>query len=293
MAGPQYRFRSETELLDERVRSAASGRFIALDGGIVHYELAGPADAQPVVLVHGFSVPYYVWDPTFTALSQAGFLTMRYDLYGRGLSDRPNANYNLDLFDRQLLNLVNALRLRTPIDLVGLSMGGPIVVSFVDRHPELVRRLVLVDPAGFLLREPLAFVVKTPVLGEVLMDLLGERILVSGQSKDFCHPQLFQDYPARYLPYARYKGFRRALLSTLRGDTLRDSSALFRRVGLQRHPTLLFWGRQDKTIPFDIHRLVLAAMPHAEFHAVDAAGHIPHYERPDAVNPVLIEFLRR
>jgi pimeloyl-ACP methyl ester carboxylesterase len=293
MAGLQYRFHSETESLDELARSAASGRFVSLADGVVHFEQAGSDAGQPVVLVHGFSVPYYVWDPTFAALSQAGFLTLRYDLYGRGLSDRPETSYNLDLFDRQLLNLVTALGLRTPVDLVGLSMGGPIAVTFADRHPTLVRRLVLVDPAGFPLREPLAVVVKTPLLGELLMDFLGEKLLVSGQSKDFYHPERFQDYPPRYRPYARYRGFRRALLSTLRADTLQDSSVLFRRVGLQRRPTLLFWGREDKTIPFETHRLVLDAMPHAEFHAIEEARHVPHFERPDVVNPILIEFLRR
>ena len=37
---------------------------------------------------------------------------------------------------------------------------------------------------------------------------------------------------------------------------------------------------------------VRRSFPLAEFHAIDGAGHIPHYERPDVVKPMLISFLR-
>jgi pimeloyl-ACP methyl ester carboxylesterase len=33
-------------------------------------------------------------------------------------------------------------------------------------------------------------------------------------------------------------------------------------------------------------------MPNVQFHAIEQAGHIPHYEKPAQVNPILLEFLR-
>ena len=74
----------ETDSLTDVVRQSTGGSFLKLPDGVVHYELAGAEDARTVVLVHGFSVPYYIWDPTCTALLQAGFRVLRYDLYGRG-----------------------------------------------------------------------------------------------------------------------------------------------------------------------------------------------------------------
>ncbi len=147
----------ETRVLDDQARLAAPGEFIRLPDGMVHYELKGPADGQPVVLVHGFSVPYYIWDPTFPALAAAGFRVLRYDLFGRGYSDRPDLPYTMDLFVRQLRGLIEALQLKVPLDLVGLSMGGPISAGFTDRHPELVRKLCLLDPAGFQTGKPLLY----------------------------------------------------------------------------------------------------------------------------------------
>src|SRR3954471_17451667 len=72
--------------LTDAVRASAPGRFVRLTDGYTHYELGGPPAAPVVVLVAVFSVPYYIWDPTFEALVGAGFRVLRYDYYGRGFS---------------------------------------------------------------------------------------------------------------------------------------------------------------------------------------------------------------
>ena len=148
--------RVETRAMDAKARAGTSGEYIELSDGIVHYELAGPEAAPTVVFVCGLSTPYFIWDFTVPALTAAGYRTLRYDLYGRGFSDRPTAvRYDADLFDRQLLELIERLKLRTPLTLAGVSMGGAISVIFAERHPERVNGLILVDPAGFPLPLPL------------------------------------------------------------------------------------------------------------------------------------------
>ncbi len=88
---------------------ARSGSFVALSDGCTHYELGGPQDGRPVALVHGFSVPYFIWDPTFRFLADSGFRVLRYDLFGRGFSDRPHLRYDIDLFCKQLRELLDIL----------------------------------------------------------------------------------------------------------------------------------------------------------------------------------------
>ena len=58
-------------------------------------------------------------------------------------------------------------------------------------------------------------------------------------------------------------------------------------------PILLFWGRQDTTVPFDHSQVLCAAIPNVKFHIIENCGHIPHYEKPELVNPILLEFLRQ
>ena len=74
----------ETRDLDNVARGEAPGDYVKLDHGWVHYEILGPLDGSLVLLVHGFSVPCYIWDPIIHALTSAGFRVLRFDLYGRG-----------------------------------------------------------------------------------------------------------------------------------------------------------------------------------------------------------------
>ncbi len=128
---------ANTELLalDDEVREVAPGQFVELADGLTHYELAGPESGQVVILVHGFSVPYYIWDTTFKALVRAGFRVVRYDLFGRGYSDRPDIDYDGALFERQIIDLIYALDLDSPIDFIGLSMGGAVTMRFAANNP--------------------------------------------------------------------------------------------------------------------------------------------------------------
>lgn len=280
--------------LDEAARAGLPGQFVKLPDGVTHYELAGPPEGQPVVLIHGFSTPYHLWDPTFQPLAEAGFRTLRYDLYGRGYSDRPDVTYNDALFDRQLLHLLDALGITAPADLVGISMGAAIAVNFADRHPQRVRRLALIGPVGFAINPSLAaLALFTPVLGEVLMALAGDRIIIDGLARDFHRPQDHPEYVEKYRPQMQYRGFKRALLSTMRNMKLTGLAEVYRRVGQQGRPVLLLWGREDESVPLAAHNRVQEAIPQAEFHAIDEAGHVAHYERPEVANPLLIDFLRR
>ena len=73
---------------------------------------------------------------------------VRYDEFGRGLSDRPNVEYVPDLYDRQISELLDSLKVNDRIDIAGVSMGGAVTGVFAGRHPTRVRSLILVDPVA-------------------------------------------------------------------------------------------------------------------------------------------------
>ena len=284
---------NETQELNDTARANAPGSFVMLSDGYTHYELGGPENGGPVVLVHGLSVPYFIWDRTFEFLRNCGFHVLRYDLFGRGFSDRPRVRYDIDLFCKQLRELVDKLGFGS-FTLAGLSMGGPVIASFVERYPQRAQRLVLVDPIG---ARSFAFprilkVLSIPGVGELVLGLFGSGQLARNVVSDFYDPAHIEVYIERYLIQMKYKGFMRALISTLRNGMLVDFSQVYRRVGELSIPTLLLWGRNDKTVPFDQNDVLRAAIPQVEFHAIENCGHIPQYEKPDEVNPILLEFLK-
>jgi len=290
-----FTYRDETKELNDLTRKEASGSFIQLTDGVTHYELSNPAAVNTVILVHGFSVPYFIYDPTFEFLTRSGFRVARYDLFGRGFSDRPKTRYNIDLFVRQLGDLLGALRFTRPVSLVGLSTGGPITAAFTALHPERVNKLVLIDPVG---AKPLAIsrvlkVAAMPIVGEAVISLVGSEGIVRNIAADFFDRQLVDEFESRYIVQMHYKGFKRAILSSIRNKMLDSFIRYYERVGKMDKPVLLFWGRNDTTVPFKHSEKLRKAIPQAEFHAIENCGHLPHYEKPDAVNPILLEFLRK
>ena len=278
--------------IDASTRALAPGQFGRLTDGYTHYEIGGPAGNRLVVLAAGVSVPYYIWDPTFAALVQAGFRVLRYDYYGRGYSDRPDIAYSQAMYVRQLAELLDALEIKQPIDLAGLSYGGSVVTSFADTYPGRVRSLIYVDPSFWSPYE-VSVLDGMPALWNYLTAVLDERWWPDSQLDDFLHPERFPDWPDRYKVQLQYRGFRRAQHSTAVANASIDQGPELRRVGQHPRPVIAFWGKDDHSVPFEFSATLLQAMPRARLVTVEEAGHLPQWERPDVVHPALIAFLRQ
>lgn len=283
-----YARHREPLTLDDTARKQAPGQFVRLSHGMVHYRAAGPADGPPVLLVHGFSVPDYAFDATRTALANAGFRAISFDLYGRGWSDRPDVRYDRDLFAGELGELMDALHLQKA-SLVGLSMGGAVVGRFAATHPERVQRLVLIAPFN---QARDVSVMAWPGVGEWLNRTWFLPGLASSQTEDFPHPEQLPGWSERFLPQMRYDGFGRAILSTIRNTTTQSSIPDFEAVGRAKLPVELVWGDRDTTVPYAEHALVQQAIPQARFVSLAGLGHMTVVENPGATNPHLVSFLR-
>ncbi|MFW9905119.1 MAG: alpha/beta fold hydrolase [Candidatus Thorarchaeota archaeon] len=283
----------EYEELNKNTRKTLPGNFVQLSDGSTHYELDGPEDGEVIVLVHGFSTPLFIWDPTYEFLVNEGFKVLRYDLYGRGYSDRPKTTYNMDLFIRQLIELVEKLKL-PKINLIGLSMGGGICVVFVDKYPELVQKVSLIDPIGFPMgRNILLIIMKIPILNNLILKLyLSHKRIIETQKEDFYRYDKVDEYIDKYAEQLRFKGFLRAIRSTALNTPFTNLKETYERVGSQKISMQLFWGEKDQTIPYKTSQKVCAAVPLIEFHTIKESGHIPHYTHSEEVNPLLVKFLR-
>ncbi len=124
--------------------------------------------------MYGFSVPCFIWDPTYEFLTASGFRVLRYDLFGRGFSDRPKAPYDIDLFCKQLKELLDKLELEK-VNLIGLSMGGPITAFFKARIQTACKNLywlTLQERVQSRLSRILRAVL-TPGFGELALGLFG------------------------------------------------------------------------------------------------------------------------
>lgn len=285
----------ETLVLDDAARASMPNEsFVKLSDGYTHYQWGGPKDGPTVVLVHGAGTPMFTWDYQFGALTAAGFYVLRYDLYGRGLSDRPPA-HTADLFDRQLLELLDSQSIKTPADVVGLSMGGAITIRFIDRHPECVRKFALFAPAGFTGNQsvPLSIqATRLPFVGEWLMKSIGDRMAISTIKRTMRNPNNAGEHIKKFQQQMKYKGFKQTVLLLLRDSSFNNLKPVYERVGKSGKPGILFMGTDDRLVPFALHAPMKAAIPSIEFHAIEGGDHGMNFESPEAINPLLIEFLK-
>ncbi|MDH3623585.1 MAG: haloalkane dehalogenase [Myxococcales bacterium] len=127
------------------------------DGGTlrVHYVDEGPADARPVVFLHGNPSWSYIWRHPIAAVTEAGFRAVALDLVGMGLSDKPTelADYTVARHVAWTgAALFEQLDLRDTI-LVLHDWGAIIGLRLLAEHPERVAGVV-VSNTGFPERDP-------------------------------------------------------------------------------------------------------------------------------------------
>ncbi len=275
------------------VANPSAGTWVDLPHGRTWYELDGAKNGAPVVLVHGFSIPACVWDGTFEHLAQAGFRVLRYDLYGRGRSARPeNCDYGLNCYVEQLHALLDAIPLRTPAGLVGLSMGGPIAAAFATRYPARVRTVAFIDPVvtgvNLSWQQRLSGL---PIIGELLLRLKGKQALSEGIASDFHRPERMPaDLPERFRAVMD-DGFFHALHLSMRNGMLGDHQAVFQRLHDVLLPVFAIWGKEDTLVPPSQADVLRALAPRTQVYTIPEAGHMPHLENPEKVNPLLSSFL--
>ncbi|MEZ5157211.1 MAG: alpha/beta hydrolase [Candidatus Nanopelagicales bacterium] len=280
--------------LTVETRKGLPGDFVELSAGVTHYEVQGDPDGETVVLIHGNAAPYVTWDGTIGDLTKAGFRVLRYDLFGHGFSDRPNLPaYDRHFYNVQLADLLNRLGITSPVLVVGSSQGGSIGACFASQHPGRVKKLALLAPFFDELPGSQSLVYRlltTPPLGELVMRLISDRKLTD-LSDDVVDADIRSALEHDAVQQFRFRGKHRAFLANLRGDALKDATGCYQGVKEQGIPVLLAWGTSDQKLPAESMRRLRDLIPDIEYHELEGAGHLAHYEYPERVNPILIRFL--
>jgi pimeloyl-ACP methyl ester carboxylesterase len=149
---------AEAGALRYRSAGALTSYVPGADGARLHFVELGPRSAEvPVVLLHGLGAASHYWAETALDLERSGRTVIVPDAAGSGKSDAPSVATGWGIPGRvaAVTALLDALRIRK-VDLVGHSLGGWTAGAFALAEPHRVRRLVLVDAAGFTKFDPRA-----------------------------------------------------------------------------------------------------------------------------------------
>lgn len=103
----------------------------------------GPKDAQAILFIHGYPFNKSMWTRQMEEFKE-NYRVIACDIRGYGHSDDKSQENSIELFERDLICFMDAIRLDKAI-LCGLSMGGYIALRAISSHPDRFEALVLCD----------------------------------------------------------------------------------------------------------------------------------------------------
>ncbi len=279
--------------MDDAARGTGAGQLAELPQGVTHYEWHGPAGGPVLVCVHGLTTPSFVWRGLTTGLALIGFRVLTYDLFGRGHSDRPKGNHDAAFFMRQLADLLTHQQVRGKVTLLGYSMGGAICTCYAAGHPDRVRQLILLAPAG--MRHGIGGMVRlirdVPLVGDWLMLAFYPRMMRQGIEAERDLPSSVLNIGDLQEAELDFKRFIPAVLSSLRGilrRPLRREHHAIRDAGL---PVLAIWGGTDTVIPLSALGTLAEWNRDVQHEVIEGAGHGLTYTHSDAVLKVISDWV--
>ena len=280
--------------MNDNIRTDLNKDFVKLKNGSISYKWSGPVQGEIVVMVHGLSTPRVIFMQNVGALVEAGYRVLTYDHFGYGFSDRPNIKHNKQLYDDELIELLVALGIKTAVNLIGYSMGGGISTIFAANHPERVKRLILMAPVGFILKQSgINKLLLIPVLGEWLMAIVVKKKMI-----DHYYSEVERGVAPRIMAESfeqqfEYPGVEHAFLSSLRNFPMENLQAEYQQLGENAFPKLLIWGTEDSDTPFAGSEKILRLIPDIQFFKIEGGGHSIPYTHADIVNREIVDFLKK
>ena len=263
------------------------------------YLEAGPADAPPVILLHGLGATNASLLPVLADLA-ADHRVIAPDLPGFGQSSAPSASYTPAWFAAWVEELQHRLGARRAV-LIGNSLGGRVSLEAGLNHPGSVRGLVLLNPSPAFrrLRQVVPAVrLLRPELANVPF-ALSHRVVVEAIRGMFSDPDRlprpWYDAAAdECVRVFRSRAHRVAFFSCARQIYLEDAygrDGFWDRLpGLSR-PALFIWGDRDRLVPSSFARHVSNALPGAGSVVLEDCGHVPQFEHPAETNAMIRGFL--
>lgn len=241
---------------------------------------------QPVLLIMGLGADASKWERHVECLSSR-FRCLLTDNRGVGRSGAPNGPYTTAMMADDHAAVLGAAGVEAA-SVVGISMGGAIAQQLAVRHPQLVRRLVLVSSwatCGAFTRDTLDELKSlrhklTPAEFTRRLQLL----IWSPSAYAERAPELRRDRDAESAFDMSQEAFAAQCDACMSHDTAGDLGSL-------SVPTLITAGEYDAFTPLSCSEELADLIPTAHLEVFAAGGHAHHWEQLDRFNRLCEEFL--
>jgi pimeloyl-ACP methyl ester carboxylesterase len=172
---------------------------------------------------------------------------IRVDLLGHGGSAKPRNGYSMEEQADRVALALERMKIRRAL-VVGHSTGGEVVVALVARHPELARRLVVIDTEPderFVDPDLLAKLSVTRVIGEALKRLATDGTIRDGLEQGFAKGFPVPDQFVRDFKRLTYSAYKKTYDES--GDYV-DEGHFERDIRSIQVPKLVIFGAEDQLV---------------------------------------------
>jgi len=252
-----------------------------------HVKLAYSEAGQgmPVVLLHGFPLSSAIWHEQQQKLGDR-YRVITPDLRGHGRSPAPSGVYDMDLLARDVLALLDVLRVERAA-IMGHSMGGYVALAAWKLAPERFLALGLIgSQTGADTEEGRQgrYKLADKVAAE------GSQVMAAAMLPKLFAPGVLAETPiAAQVQQIILRTQPTGIIGTLKGMAVRPDCGTA--LADARIPVLLLTGDQDQIIPSAKAREMAAAIGTATLTTIAHAGHMPMLEQPAATTVALRTFL--
>ncbi len=242
---------------------------------------AGAEQALPVLLLHAFPLHAGMWARQIPTIERGGALAIGLDAPGFGASELSSRVSDMETLADAVFEVWRGLKL-PPAVVVGLSMGGYAALRLTQRHPEMLRGLVLASTKAEADSDEARenrYQTATAVLEE------GSASLVGMQTSFLNTPDACPEV-AEMIRAARPD----AVAAALRGMAIRPDSVRF--LAEIRVPTLVVAGEDDPLTSPETMKTLAEKIPDTQFETLKAK-HLSNIDASDDFNALLTSFLAR
>ena len=261
---------------------------LAADGTRIHYEVAGRAEGEPLLLIQGLGADLKGWAAQRYALGRR-YRLLLVDNRGAGGSDTPEGPYDLEVMANDAVAVLDAEGIDTA-HVLGASMGGVLAQIIAVRHPERVRSLVLSCTAC----HHHAWRVEMLQDWADLAEAKGMRSLAHEAIRWLVGPRHHVRFRVPFgllgplvlnIPAHAFAAQARAIVSM--SDDVREELRFI------EVPTLVIVGTQDILTPLPDSEELAELIPGAELSVISGAAHGLMIEAANAFNERVLAFLDR
>lgn len=276
-------------------------RELTTPDGVLRYHEAGPADAPPLLLLHGSGPGVTGWR-NFAANLPAfaeHFRCLVLEFPGFGVSD-PSDKHPMAAAMPAVGQFLDGLGL-DQVDIIGNSMGGIVGARYAIENPERVRRLVTVGGVGKNLLSPgpgeglqLLMDFTDDPTRERLVQWLNSMVFDRGIVDDeLIEARWEQATEPDTLKSARMMYSRAAMEAMEKFQAASAEPPYWSQLHRIKARTLITWGRDDRVSPVDMMLVPMRTIPDCEVHIFPNCGHWVMIEAKQAWEAAVLAFLRR